>query len=28
MIRKWSFLLYLRILVATVPRVLAGKDAW
>jgi len=28
MIRKWSIWLYLRILVLTVPKVLAGKDAW
>ncbi|HEX6547062.1 MAG TPA: sugar transferase, partial [Bryobacteraceae bacterium] len=28
MIRRWSFRLYLRILVVTVPKVLAGKDAW
>lgn len=28
LVRKWSFWLYLRILVLTVPRVLAGKDAW
>lgn len=28
MIRKWSLRLYLRILVLTVPKVLAGKDAW
>lgn len=28
MIRRWSLRLYLRILVLTVPKVLAGKDAW
>jgi lipopolysaccharide/colanic/teichoic acid biosynthesis glycosyltransferase len=28
MIRRWSLRLYLRILVVTVPKVLAGKDAW
>lgn len=28
MIRKWSVLLYFRILILTLPRVLAGKDAW
>jgi lipopolysaccharide/colanic/teichoic acid biosynthesis glycosyltransferase len=28
MIRRWSLGLYLRILVLTVPKVLAGKDAW
>ena len=28
MIRRWSIRLYLRILVLTVPKVLAGKDAW
>jgi exopolysaccharide production protein ExoY len=28
MVRKWSVRLYLRIALATVPRVLAGKDAW
>lgn len=28
LVRKWSVSLYLRILLATVPRVLAGKDAW
>ncbi len=28
LVRKWSISLYLRILFATVPRVLAGKDAW
>ena len=27
-VRHWSVRLYLRILVATVPRVLTGKDAW
>ena len=27
-VRCWSFRLYLGILLATVPRVLAGKDAW
>lgn len=28
LIRKWSLKLYLRILFATFPKVLAGKDAW
>lgn len=28
LIRKWSFPLYLRIVLVTLPRVLAGKDAW
>ena len=28
LVRKWSLGLYVRILVATVPTVLAGKDAW
>jgi lipopolysaccharide/colanic/teichoic acid biosynthesis glycosyltransferase len=28
MVRKWSLGLYIRILLATVPTVLAGKDAW
>jgi lipopolysaccharide/colanic/teichoic acid biosynthesis glycosyltransferase len=28
LVEKWSLSLYLRILGATVPRVLAGKDAW
>jgi exopolysaccharide production protein ExoY len=28
MVRKWSLRLYIRILLATVPTVLAGKDAW
>lgn len=28
LVRNWSFGLYLRILFATVPRVLTGKDAW
>ena len=28
LVRKWSISLYLWILLATVPRVLAGKDAW
>jgi len=28
MIRKWSLRLYWKILIATVPRVLTGKDAW
>jgi exopolysaccharide production protein ExoY len=28
MVRKWSLRLYVRILVATIPTVLAGKDAW
>lgn len=28
LIRNWSISLYLRILVATLPRVLTGKDAW
>ena len=28
LVRKWSLALYVRILVATVPTVLAGKDAW
>jgi lipopolysaccharide/colanic/teichoic acid biosynthesis glycosyltransferase len=28
MVRKWSIGLYLKILVATVPKVLLGKDAW
>ena len=28
LVRKWSISLYLRILFATVPRVLTGKDAW
>lgn len=28
LVRKWSLLLYLRILLLTLPRVLTGKDAW
>jgi lipopolysaccharide/colanic/teichoic acid biosynthesis glycosyltransferase len=28
LVRKWSMGLYLRILLLTLPRVLAGKDAW
>ncbi|HEX4227617.1 MAG TPA: sugar transferase [Bryobacteraceae bacterium] len=28
LVRKWSVSLYLRILFVTLPRVLAGKDAW
>lgn len=28
LVRKWSVSLYLRILFITLPRVLAGKDAW
>lgn len=28
LVRKWSISLYLRILFLTLPRVLAGKDAW
>jgi lipopolysaccharide/colanic/teichoic acid biosynthesis glycosyltransferase len=28
LIRKWSIALYLRILLVTLPRVVAGKDAW
>jgi exopolysaccharide production protein ExoY len=28
MVRKWSLGLYIRILTATIPTVLAGKDAW
>jgi exopolysaccharide production protein ExoY len=28
MVRKWSLPLYLKILVATLPTVVAGKDAW
>jgi exopolysaccharide production protein ExoY len=28
MVQEWSISLYLRILLATLPRVLAGKDAW
>jgi lipopolysaccharide/colanic/teichoic acid biosynthesis glycosyltransferase len=28
LVRKWSILLYLRILLSTPARVLAGKDAW
>lgn len=28
MIRRWSLRLYLRIVVLTVPKALAGKDAW
>jgi lipopolysaccharide/colanic/teichoic acid biosynthesis glycosyltransferase len=28
MIRRWSLPLYTRILIATVPCVVAGKDAW
>lgn len=28
MIRRWSLRLYLHILVLTLPKVLAGKDAW
>lgn len=28
LVRKWSIPLYCRILLTTVPRVLAGKDAW
>jgi lipopolysaccharide/colanic/teichoic acid biosynthesis glycosyltransferase len=28
LIRKWSFPLYLRILIVTVAKVLTGKDAW
>lgn len=28
MIRKWSVPLYCRILLKTIPRVIAGKDAW
>lgn len=28
LVRNWSVRLYLRILVATIPRVLAAKDAW
>ncbi|RPI16127.1 MAG: sugar transferase, partial [Acidobacteriales bacterium] len=27
-VRNWSVRLYLRILLATIPRVLTGKDAW
>jgi lipopolysaccharide/colanic/teichoic acid biosynthesis glycosyltransferase len=27
-VRRWSVGLYLRILLATIPRVLSGKDAW
>jgi exopolysaccharide production protein ExoY len=27
-VRSWSVRLYFRILLATVPRVLTGKDAW
>jgi exopolysaccharide production protein ExoY len=28
LVRKWSISLYLKILLVTLPRVLAGKDAW
>jgi exopolysaccharide production protein ExoY len=28
LVRKWSISLYFRILLVTLPRVLAGKDAW
>lgn len=28
MVRKWSLSLYLRILAATLPTIVAGKDAW
>jgi exopolysaccharide production protein ExoY len=28
LLRKWSIALYVRILLITLPRVLAGKDAW
>ena len=28
LVQEWSISLYLRILLVTVPRVLAGKDAW
>jgi exopolysaccharide production protein ExoY len=28
LVRKWSLRLYMKILVATLPTVLAGKDAW
>jgi exopolysaccharide production protein ExoY len=28
LVRKWSISLYFRVLLATAPRVLAGKDAW
>ncbi len=28
LVQKWSVSLYLRILLVTLPRVLAGKDAW
>ncbi len=28
LVRNWSFRLYLRVLIGTVPKVLMGKDAW
>jgi lipopolysaccharide/colanic/teichoic acid biosynthesis glycosyltransferase len=28
LIRRWSFGLYLKVLLATIPRILTGRDAW
>jgi lipopolysaccharide/colanic/teichoic acid biosynthesis glycosyltransferase len=28
LIRRWSFALYLRVLFASIPRILTGRDAW